>query len=173
MRLPSVFRQLRLPTSAPRPWSELPLLLYNHVRLEFPPRRMLDLRPRQSKKLYAWETGGVDDVAMLLLCGEIDTKVSLRILPLRTNISDDRVTQLIAESVALDRKVRFRVGGKTNLAVKYLRDQLSSILAAVMRGRALTDAQMRWYELAMLLMGRRKAVQEDAVETVTIIHRNA
>jgi ATP-dependent RNA helicase DHX29 len=30
---------------------------------------------RHSKKLYAWETGPVDDVSMLLLCGEADFKV--------------------------------------------------------------------------------------------------
>lgn len=32
---------------------------------------------RHSKKLYAWETGPVDDMAMLLLCGEADFKVDL------------------------------------------------------------------------------------------------
>ncbi|KZV88269.1 P-loop containing nucleoside triphosphate hydrolase protein [Exidia glandulosa HHB12029] len=109
----------------------------------------------QSKKLYAWETGGVDDVSMLLLCGEIDTK-------------------LVAESVALDRKIRFRASPKTNLAVKYLREQLSSILAALMRGRALTETQQRWYELAVLLMGRQKPDAENGSETVvTIIKRHA
>ena len=30
---------------------------------------------RQSKKLYAWETGPVDDVALVLLCGDADFKV--------------------------------------------------------------------------------------------------
>jgi ATP-dependent RNA helicase DHX29 len=32
---------------------------------------------RQSKKLYAWETAPIDDLAMLLLCGECDFKVRL------------------------------------------------------------------------------------------------
>lgn len=32
-------------------------------------------RNRHSKKLYAWETGPVDDIAMVLLCGECDFKV--------------------------------------------------------------------------------------------------
>jgi ATP-dependent RNA helicase DHX29 len=32
---------------------------------------------RHSKKLYAWETGPVDDLAMLLLCGEYDSKVCI------------------------------------------------------------------------------------------------
>ena len=31
---------------------------------------------RQSKKLYAWETGPVDDLALLLLCGEAEFKVN-------------------------------------------------------------------------------------------------
>jgi len=30
---------------------------------------------RHSKKLYAWETGPVDDISLLLLCGECDFKV--------------------------------------------------------------------------------------------------
>lgn len=37
---------------------------------------------RHSKKLYAWETGPVEDMALLLLCGEADFKVlTLRFLP--------------------------------------------------------------------------------------------
>ncbi|EJD52139.1 P-loop containing nucleoside triphosphate hydrolase protein [Auricularia subglabra TFB-10046 SS5] len=96
----------------------------------------------QSKKLYAWETGGVDDAALLLLCGELDSK-------------------LIAESLALDRKIRFRVAPKTNLALKYLRDQLSGILAVQMRGRDLTEQQKRWFELAMFVLGRRKPDQDN------------
>ena len=30
-----------------------------------------------SKKLYAWETGPADDLAILLLCGECDFKVGV------------------------------------------------------------------------------------------------
>lgn len=33
---------------------------------------------RRSKKLYAWETSPVNDIAMVLLCGEMETKVSLQ-----------------------------------------------------------------------------------------------
>ena len=32
---------------------------------------------RHSRKLYAWETAPIDDLAILLLCGECDFKVSL------------------------------------------------------------------------------------------------
>ena len=32
---------------------------------------------RYSKKLYVWETGPVDDLALLLLCGDCNFKVSL------------------------------------------------------------------------------------------------
>lgn len=35
---------------------------------------------RHSKKLYAWETGPVDDTSMLLLCGECDFKVRTQLL---------------------------------------------------------------------------------------------
>lgn len=46
-----------------------------------------DMDSRHSKKLYAWETGPVDDVALMLLCGECDFKVSTIHGILPTNLS--------------------------------------------------------------------------------------
>lgn len=40
----------------------------------------LTLPTRHSKKLYAWETGPIDDVPLLLLCGEPEFKVLLRFM---------------------------------------------------------------------------------------------
>lgn len=36
---------------------------------------------RHSKKLYAWETGPVDDLALMLLCGECEFKVRWSLSP--------------------------------------------------------------------------------------------
>jgi ATP-dependent RNA helicase DHX29 len=41
---------------------------------------------RQSKKMYAWETGPADDVALLLLCGEGEFKVSRKTAALRAHL---------------------------------------------------------------------------------------
>jgi ATP-dependent RNA helicase DHX29 len=85
----------------------------------------------QSKKLYAWETGPIDDRALALLCGDfVDTKLS-------------------AASMQIDRKLRFQVEPKSALALKYLRDQLASSMATRLRGRSLSDRQSEWFELAL------------------------
>lgn len=43
---------------------------------------------RHSKKLYAWETGPVDDMSMLLLCGESDFKASHSTSPFMSVVDD-------------------------------------------------------------------------------------
>jgi len=90
-----------------------------------------------SKKLYAWETGPVDDLSLVLLCGEPDFK-------------------LASNAVMIDRKFRFQVSPKTNVALKLLRSQLSAILSHQMRSRALMDSQVRWNDLAILVLGKFK-----------------
>ncbi|BEJ01119.1 hypothetical protein CcaverHIS631_0509760 [Cutaneotrichosporon cavernicola] len=85
----------------------------------------------QSKKLYAWETGPIDDRALALLCGDfVDTKLS-------------------ASSMQIDRKLRFQVDPRSALALKHLRDQLASSMATRFRGRSLSDRQSQWFELAL------------------------
>jgi predicted DNA-binding protein (MmcQ/YjbR family) len=39
-------------------------------------RQVLTEVYRHSKKMYAWETGPIDDLAIVLLCGESEFKVS-------------------------------------------------------------------------------------------------
>jgi len=96
----------------------------------------------QSKKMYAWETGPVDDLALVLLCGEADFK-------------------LMADSVIVDRKVRFRVDPKTSIALKYLRDNIGTTLASRFRGDQLGTAQISWQDIAMMVLGRVKPKFED------------
>ncbi|KAI0361784.1 P-loop containing nucleoside triphosphate hydrolase protein [Trametes cingulata] len=90
-----------------------------------------------SKKLYAWETGPVEDMALLLLCGDAEFK-------------------LMADSVSVDRKVRFRIQPKASIALKLLRNNLGSILATQFRIRPLTESQLRWDEIAMMILGKVK-----------------
>ncbi|KAI0651707.1 P-loop containing nucleoside triphosphate hydrolase protein [Trametes meyenii] len=90
-----------------------------------------------SKKLYAWETGPVEDMALLLLCGDADFK-------------------LMADTASIDRKVRFRVQPKASIALKLLRNNLGAILATQFRTRPLTESQLRWDEIAMDILGKVK-----------------
>ncbi|KAI9057120.1 P-loop containing nucleoside triphosphate hydrolase protein [Trametes sanguinea] len=90
-----------------------------------------------SKKLYAWETGPVEDLALLLLCGDAEFK-------------------LMADTASIDRKVRFRVRPKASVALKILRNNLASILSTQFRIRPLSSSQLRWEELAMLILGKVK-----------------
>ncbi|KAI1797739.1 P-loop containing nucleoside triphosphate hydrolase protein [Ganoderma leucocontextum] len=90
-----------------------------------------------SKKLYAWETGPVEDMALLLLCGDAEFK-------------------LMADSVGIDRKVRFHISPKASIALKLLRNNLSSILSAQFRTRPLSESQVRWNEIAMMILGKVK-----------------
>jgi len=82
---------------------------------------------------------------LLLLCGEIDVKLS-------------------SDCVILDRKLKFRCSPKSNIALKYLRDQLTQILSCRMRMRPLTKAQEAWYSLALMILGR--VVDEGEDQTI-------
>lgn len=100
-----------------------------------------------SKRLYVWETGPVDDAAILLLCGECDFR-------------------LISDSIFVDnRKIKFRASPKTNVALKVLRNNLASTLAAQFRRKPLVESQVRWQELGLAILGKMKLEDEDAEGT--------
>ncbi|KAF8337940.1 P-loop containing nucleoside triphosphate hydrolase protein [Cantharellus anzutake] len=90
-----------------------------------------------SKKLYAWETGPIDDLSLFLLCGEAEFK-------------------LFSNSAFIDRKIKYNLSPKTNLAVKVLRERTASILATQMRGKPLSLSQQKWKELALFVLGKLK-----------------
>ncbi|KAI0702499.1 P-loop containing nucleoside triphosphate hydrolase protein [Cytidiella melzeri] len=105
----------------------------------------------QSKRTYAWETGPVDDLSLVLLCGDAEFK-------------------LMADIVIVDRKVRFRVEPKTSVALKYLRNHIGTILASRCRGERLGDAQTAWQDLAMLVLGKVKPkTEEKKQEYITLV----
>ncbi|KAJ7170010.1 P-loop containing nucleoside triphosphate hydrolase protein [Mycena filopes] len=88
-----------------------------------------------SKKLYAWETGPVDDMALTLLCGDADFK-------------------LISNTVLIDRnKIKFQLSPKCIIALKFLRTHLASILAQQFRGKPLVESQVIWNDIAMSVLG--------------------
>ncbi|KAJ6575250.1 P-loop containing nucleoside triphosphate hydrolase protein [Mycena capillaripes] len=92
-----------------------------------------------SKKLYAWETGPVDDVAIVLLCGDADFK-------------------LVSNTAFIDRKVKFQVSPKCNIALKFLRTHLASILAQQFRSRPLTESQVLWSDIGISVLSKQKLV---------------
>jgi ATP-dependent RNA helicase DHX29 len=104
-----------------------------------------------SRKLYAWETGPADDMALLLLCGEIEFK-------------------LISNSAFIDRKIRFQIPTKSNIALKLLRGQTAGLLATRFRIKPLTQAQLTWNEVALTVLGKLKIdsrEEQDGVISVT------
>jgi len=88
-----------------------------------------------SKRLYAWETGPVDNLALALLCGECEFKP-------------------FVGSLVIDRKVKFRLGLKTCAALEQLRQHLTSILALKIRSIPLNETQTEWYNLALSMLSR-------------------
>ncbi|KAJ6604782.1 P-loop containing nucleoside triphosphate hydrolase protein [Mycena vulgaris] len=93
-----------------------------------------------SKKLYAWETGPVDDLAMLLLCGDADFK-------------------LVSNTAFIDRKIKYQVSPKCNIALKFLRTHLASILALQFRNKPLMESQVLWNQIAASVLGKEKLLE--------------
>ncbi|GJE85993.1 HrpA-like RNA helicase [Phanerochaete sordida] len=105
----------------------------------------------QSKKMYAWETGPVEDLSLLLLCGEAEFK-------------------LPAGSVFLDRKVRYNIGHKASVALKYLRREMASTLAMHFSSKPVTGSDAIWEETAMAMLGKVKPEDaEKKIEKITLV----
>lgn len=64
--------------------------------------------------------------------------------------------QLISDSAFIDRKIKFRIPPKTNIALKHLRNQVNAVLATQLRGKPLTESQMLWMQSAMVVIGKLK-----------------
>ncbi|KAF8699515.1 P-loop containing nucleoside triphosphate hydrolase protein, partial [Rhizoctonia solani] len=89
---------------------------------------------RQAKKLYASETGPASDLSLILLCGDCEFKPS-------------------SELVVVDRKLKYRVPGKTLLALKALKGRLASNMAVRLRPKQTETASEAdlWSTLALEL----------------------
>ncbi|KAH7333960.1 P-loop containing nucleoside triphosphate hydrolase protein [Rhizoctonia solani] len=71
---------------------------------------------KQSKKLYASETGPANDLSLILLCGDCEFKPA-------------------SELVIVDRKLKYRVSGKNILVLKALKAKLASNMTVRLRSR--------------------------------------
>ena len=73
----------------------------------------------------------------------------------------------MSDTAIVDRKVKYRLAPRANIAMKILRNQLSSILAHQFRGKPLTESQIQWHKLAMVALGGTKLETETEQSTST------
>jgi ATP-dependent RNA helicase DHX29 len=76
--------------------------------------------------------------------------------------------QLISNSTSIDRKIRFRTSPKANIALKYLRGQLASLLASQFRGKVLTETNMLWNQVALTVLGKDRVAEEDSLANIVV-----
>lgn len=118
--------------------------------------------------MYAWETGPADDLSMLLLCGEADFKVIPACPHNYGSIAHTVHPQLISNSAFIDRKIKYQIPPKSNIALKHLRTQVSSLLAHQFRGKPLLESQVLWNEMASIVLGKMKVEEEDAEQAPAV-----
>ncbi|KAH8998942.1 hypothetical protein EDB86DRAFT_789000 [Lactarius hatsudake] len=102
-----------------------------------------------SKKLYVWETGPADDLALLLLCGDCNFK-------------------LVSDAAFVDRKIRFRIPARTGLALKHLRTQLAAVLDERLRNKPTTGSQERWMDIVLAVLGKLRPEVDRMAQTVVL-----
>jgi ATP-dependent RNA helicase DHX29 len=73
-------------------------------------------------------------------------------------VETNGLPQLISNSAFIDRKIKFRIPGRFNIALKYLRHHLATILASQIRGKPLSESQLLWDEIAMTVLGKMKLI---------------
>jgi ATP-dependent RNA helicase DHX29 len=74
---------------------------------------------------------------------------------------------LITDTASIDRKIRFCVSPKTNIALKILREQLSNVLAQQYQGKPLNQAQETWKELGLLALSKTKIKPDNTSDMIT------
>lgn len=76
----------------------------------------------------------------------------------------------MADSVLLDRKVRYRIDARTTVALKHLRYRTATLLASQFRGDRPDESQAVWQGIAMLVLGKIKPkAEEKKQEVVTLV----
>lgn len=78
--------------------------------------------------------------------------------------------QLLSDTIVIDRKIKFRVPPKTGIALKMLRSQLADAMAAQIRREELTEQQLRWFDLAMRILGKIKPLEEETAGLGFVVH---
>ena len=69
-------------------------------------------------------------------------------------------TQLISDSAFIDRKLKFTISAKSNIALKILRERLADLLALQFQGKSLSESQRKWMEIGFLALSRVKIKEE-------------
>jgi len=75
---------------------------------------------------------------------------------------------LLADTISIDRKLRFQVPPRVNLALKILREQLGNLLAQQYQGKVLSELHNFWKEIGLLAMGHVK-VDPDKNGTPSVV----
>jgi ATP-dependent RNA helicase DHX29 len=76
----------------------------------------------------------------------------------------------MANTVIVDRKVRFRLEPKASIALKHLRSHIGTMLASHFRGEQQEDVQTLWQDIAMLVLGKVKPkTEERKQEYITLV----
>ncbi|KZT42570.1 P-loop containing nucleoside triphosphate hydrolase protein [Sistotremastrum suecicum HHB10207 ss-3] len=89
-----------------------------------------------SKKLYAWETSPIHELALLIFCGEADFKA-------------------YSKTLVLDHKLKFRLDPKTITAVIILREQMNAVINSHMRDMSLSEGLSQWLDVGLAVFSRR------------------
>lgn len=75
----------------------------------------------------------------------------------------------MSDSAFIDRKVKFHIPPKPNVAIKILRTHLGAVLAQQFRGKPLSESQGRWFELALMVLGKIKLDPVGGDEPVSVL----
>jgi ATP-dependent RNA helicase DHX29 len=76
---------------------------------------------------------------------------------------------LLSDTAAIDRKIKFSISAKTNVALKHLREHLFDILSTQFRGQPITETHVLWNELAANILGKIKPKDEKEQTSITIV----
>ena len=76
--------------------------------------------------------------------------------PLQRSTNLTVLFQLIASMASIDRKIKFRIPPKTNVALKFLREQLGNVLAHQFRNKTPMRSHLQWNETGLMVLGKVK-----------------
>ena len=75
------------------------------------------------------------------------------------------VIQLSSDTISVDRKIKFSVTPRVNLALKVLREQIGNLLAHQYQGKSPVDIQNSWKDIGLQALGRMKIKLDDTQST--------
>ena len=76
--------------------------------------------------------------------------------------------QLISDATIIDRKLKFALSAKSNVALKIIRERLTDIFALHFQRKTLTDAQKMWMDIAISALSHDKLKDSKDVISLNI-----